>query len=248
MSAPDSGAGPLPPGPLPLHFERVCFERGGRMLLQDVSFRVEHGPTSVILGPNGAGKTLVLRLACGLLTPGSGSVRWAGGAKAARESTALVFQRPLLLRRSVRANIDFVQRVRGVPRRQRARRTQEMLEYSGLLSKAGRPARTLSAGEAQRLALARASALLPRVLLLDEPAGALDPGAGKLLENNILALQKDGVKIVMTTHDLGQARRLAGEVLFIHGGRLLEQSPAAQFFERPQSEAADKFLRGEIVD
>ena len=225
-----------------LRFANVRFLQNAKPLLDGVSFTVGAGGASVILGPNGAGKTLLLRLAGGLLTPTAGTVRWDN-----EPTRELMLQRPVLLRRSVRANIAFPLRVRGTPRAERAHLVARALSRTRLSALAARPARTLSAGEQQRLALARALVSVPRVLLLDEPASALDPGAVKLFESAIETLRADGVKIVMTTHDLAQARRLASEVLFLHRGRLLEQTPAAQFFDAPQSEAARKFLNGELL-
>ena len=240
MPAPDAA-------PLPLRFEGVGLTRGGAALLSDVSFRVDPGPISVVLGPNGSGKTLLLRLANGLLEPTAGSVRWAVPAAAALRDVSLVFQRPVLLRRTARANVAYPARVRGLPRAERARRTVRALEMTRLSELAERPARLLSVGEQQRLALARAWVLEPRVLFLDEPAAALDPGSTGALEATITALRDAGTKIVMTTHDLGQARRLAGEVLFLHRGRLLEQTPADAFFAGPKSVEARKFVEGELV-
>jgi tungstate transport system ATP-binding protein len=234
---------------LPLVFEDVQLRgRGGVTLLADLSFRIGPGTSTVVLGPNGAGKTLLLRLANGLLRPTRGRVGWEGpgGARAA-EARALVFQRPVLLRRSVASNVDYALRVRGVARAERRRRRTRVLEATGLAALARRPARLLSGGEQQRVALARAWAQEPQVLFLDEPAAGLDPAAQIALERAIGAVASGGTKIVMTTHDLGQARRMAGEILFLHRGRLLEQGPAPAFFEDPRTAEAKAFLRGDIV-
>jgi tungstate transport system ATP-binding protein len=233
---------------LPLAFEGVGYAVRGAALLSDLSFVLEAGPCSVILGPNGAGKSLTLRLADGLLAPTAGRVRWlgAGGARAA-EAKALVFQRPVLLRRSAAANVDYALRLRGLPRAARARRTEQVLAATGLLDRAERPARGLSGGEQQRLALARAWALEPQVLFLDEPASALDPAGSRALEESIRAVRAEGTKIVMTTHDLAQAERMADEVLFLHRGHLVERAPAAAFFHEPRSPEAKAFLRAEAL-
>jgi tungstate transport system ATP-binding protein len=202
----------------------------------------------VILGPNGAGKSLTLRMAHGLLDPTSGSVRWLGRAgDQARSHQAMVFERSVLLRRSAAANVDYALSLRGVPRARRRQRVAEVLERTGLAALATRPARVLSAGEQQRLALARAWAVRPEVLFLDEPTAALDPAATRSVEALIEAIAADGTKVVMTTHDLGQARRLAEEVLFMHKGELLEHSRAKQFFEKPENPAAAAFLDGELI-
>jgi len=233
---------------LPLAVKDLRYRVGGTQLLHGISFTLGAGPCSVVLGPNGAGKTLILRLCHGLLQPSGGSIEWCGpGAADAGRELAMVFQRPLLLRRSVAANVDYPMRLRGIPRRERAARSERVLAATGLDGLAHRGARQLSVGEQQRLALARAWALRPQVLLLDEPAASLDPGASRALETAIRAIREDGTKIVMTTHDMAQARRMANEVLFLHRGRLLEQTPAVKFFESPASAEATAFLRGELL-
>jgi tungstate transport system ATP-binding protein len=239
---------------LPLALENVSFERGGRALVRDVSLRIEAGPPTVLLGPNGAGKSLTLRIAHGLLEPSAGRVRWCGrsdgGAApdvaARRRCQTMVFERPVHLRRSAAANVEYPLALRGVARAARRARTREVLARSGLADLADRSARVLSAGEQQRLALARAWAIEPEVLFLDEPTAALDPGATRAVEELIGAISESGTKIVMTTHDLGQARRLAGEVLFLCGGSLVERAAAEHFFASPQSDAARAFLRGDL--
>ena len=230
---------------LPLVFEGVSYAVAGRVLLQDVAFRLEGRSCSVILGPNGAGKTLLLRLANGLLEPSRGRIRWLGpGGEGAARARALVFQRPVLLRRRAAANVEYALRLRGVEARERRRRTQRVLEATGLLELARHPARTLSVGLQHRLALARAWAVRPQVLFLDEPAASLDPAASRAQEAAIHTIREEGTKIVMTTHDLAQARRMADEVLFLEGGQLLEQTPASVFWSEPRSAAAKDFLRG----
>jgi tungstate transport system ATP-binding protein len=159
----------------------------------------------------------------------------------------MVFQRPVMLRRSARANMVHALSLAGIEGRERAARADEALDHFGLARLADRPARLLSGGEQQRLAIARAWSLRPQVLFLDEPTSALDPAATGAIEEMIAAIHAEGVKIVMTTHDLGQARRIADEVLFLHHGQLLEHTPAAQFFEQPQTEDARAFVRGELL-
>ncbi|MEN8162193.1 MAG: ATP-binding cassette domain-containing protein [Myxococcota bacterium] len=240
MPGPDSASA------LPLAFEDVCLDAGGARRLHDVSFRVEAGSLSVLLGPNGAGKSLCLRLAAGLLDPSAGQVRWLGPTPAAARS-AIVLQRPVLLRRSVRANLAYPLRLAGVAWEEAEERITRVLAATRLSELAGRPARRLSVGEQQRVALAQAWVRQPAVLLLDEPTAALDPGATGALEAAVHALRAEDVKVVMSTHDLGQARRMADEVLFLHRGRLLEQTPAEAFFREPRSPEARKFLAGEIL-
>jgi tungstate transport system ATP-binding protein len=159
----------------------------------------------------------------------------------------MVFQRPILLRRSVAANISYALRLRGMPRRQRQTAVDEALQQAGLGELARRSARLLSGGEQQRLALARARVLKPRVLLLDEPTANLDPAATKAVEALLAQISETGTRIILTTHDLGQARRLADTVLFLHRGQLLEHAHAAEFFSRPKSKEAAAFLDGCLV-
>lgn len=240
---------PLPRGALlPLVLEGVTYEAGGHRLLADVSLELRAGLRTIVLGPNGAGKSLLLRICHGLLEPTSGRVRWAIDDPAlVRRRQAFVFQRPVLLRRSAAANVDYALAVRDVPRDARRERTRRALEEVGLAALADRPARRLSGGEQQRLALARARALEPDVLFLDEPTANLDPAATRAIEATVTALHGEGVKIVMTTHDLGQARRLADEIVFLHKGHVLEHTPAAEFFTRPHTAEARAFLAGELL-
>jgi tungstate transport system ATP-binding protein len=229
---------------LPLRAEGLGFSAGGIAILSEVSLTLEAGSPSIIVGPNGAGKSVLLRLLHGLLAPSTGRVLWAGDA--ARRQ-AMVFQRPVLLRRSVLANAVYPLKLAGVAAAEREPRARAALEMVGIAALADRPARRLSGGEQQRLALARAAALSPEVLFLDEPCASLDPTATRAVEEIVGTLAARGTKIVMTTHDLGQARRLAGEVLFLNRGRLREQTPAAAFFNQPATPEAAAFLRGELV-
>lgn len=237
---------PLPV--LPLAVSQLCYEAGGRRLLDGVSFTLGVGSLTLIMGPNGAGKSLLLRLCQGLLEPHSGQVSWAGlTAKAARPHLAMVFQRPVLLRRSAAANIDYALGARGIKRHARKAQVLAALQRTELEHLADRPARVLSGGEQQRLAIARAWALQPQALFLDEPTANLDPAATRAVENLVRAIHADGATVVMTTHDLGQARRLAQDVMFLHRGRLLEHTPASAFFTRPQSLDAAAFLNGDLL-
>lgn len=232
---------------LPLQLEHVSFAVAGRPILQDINLRLDGGARTIILGPNGAGKSVLMRICHGLLRQSAGAVRWLGpqGDRAAVHQ-AMVFQRPVMLRRSARMNIEFALSVRGVGVAERRLRAQQALEHVGLAALADRSARVLSGGEQQRLALARAWSLRPAVLFLDEPTANLDPSASTEVERIVQAIHDAGTKIVMCTHNLGQARRLADEILFLHQGRLLEQTPVADFFHRPQSREADAFIKGEL--
>ena len=232
---------------LPLALESVSFVAGGRTIIDRLSFDIEAGPRTVILGPNGAGKSVLMRLCHGLLTPSSGKIVWRGSRNAGRpRQQAMVFQRPVMLRRSALANVTYGLKLAGVTRRERVLRAQDVLDAVGLSAVAGKPARVLSGGEQQRLALARAWALGPEVLFLDEPTANLDPGATRDVENIVGQIHASGTKIVMTTHNLGQARRLGDEILFISGGRLAERAPVERFFAAPATAEAASFIKGEL--
>ena len=239
--------GPSGPGLLPLRVSDLCYVVNGVPLLDRVSFTLERGPRTVILGPNGAGKSLLLRLCHGLLTPTAGLIGWNDGGGAGPGRHALVFQRPVMLRRSVAANIDYALGRHRLDGAERRRRVEEALRLGGLEALAGRSARVLSGGEQQRLAIVRAWACRPSVLFLDEPTANLDPAATGVVERLIAGIDGCGTKIVMTTHDLGQARRLAGEVLFLHRGRLIERGPAEGFFAGPATAEARAFIGGTLL-
>lgn len=232
---------------LPLRVEEVSFLGEGRRLVDDVSFSLPAGGLTVLLGPNGAGKSLILRLCHGLLAPSRGRIAWANSAPEGRlKRHAMVFQKPIMLRRSVEANIRHALAAGGISGAERSLRCRDALARFGLADKAAQPARLLSGGEQQRLAIARAWALRPELLLLDEPTSQLDPAATRQIEELLASLVAEGITVIMSTHDLGQARRLAGRVLFLHRGRLIEDSPAKNFFTSPQSPEAQAFLAGEL--
>jgi tungstate transport system ATP-binding protein len=232
---------------LPLRLTEVSFHAGGRVILDRVSAVIGAGPRTVILGANGAGKSVLMRICHGLLEPTTGAVRWSEAELPGRpRRQAMVFQRPVMLRRSALANVVYALKAAQVPRAERRARAMAALEHVGLGHLAEHPARVLSGGEQQRLALARAWALKPEVLFLDEPTANLDPTATKEVEGIIAAIHAAGAKIVMTTHNLGQARRLADEILFIHQGRLAERAPVEVFFKQPASAEAAAFIKGEL--
>ncbi len=235
----------LPGSILPGRLEAVRFAIRDQVLIHGLDLSFEAGPLTIILGPNGAGKSLTLRLAHGLLAPSAGRVVWQR--PDAAEHQAMVFQRPVMLRRSAIGNIDFALRLRGLAKAERLSRCERMLALTGLTRLAQRPARVLPAGEQHRLALARAWAVKPEILFLDEPTANLDPAATRAVEETVHAIHQAGVKVVMTTHDLSQALRLGDEVVFLHRGRMIEQAPAEQFFSQPQTKEARAFLKGELI-
>jgi tungstate transport system ATP-binding protein len=230
---------------LPLVLDRVSFIANGRRILDSISGQIDSGRRTIILGPNGAGKSVLMRICHGLLRPSEGEVRWLGANGTKRQ--AMVFQRPVMLRRSVLANVVYGLELAGVHRRERELRAHDVLEAVGLEQCAHQPARLLSGGEQQRLALARAWALGPEVLFLDEPTANLDPRAARDVETLIGQICAGGTKIVMTTHNLGQARRLGDEILFLEGGRLVERAPVERFFAQPSTPEAAAFIRGELA-
>ena len=230
---------------LPLVLHQVSYASGGRSIIDRVSMEIDEGPRTVILGPNGAGKSVLMRLCHGLLAPTAGSITWRGAVNG-RLRQAMVFQRPVMLRRSALANIVYALKLAGVSPRERELRARDVIEAVGLAAISDRPARVLSGGEQQRLALARAWALGPEVLFLDEPTANLDPGSTRDIETLIGQIRAGGTKIVMTTHNLGQAKRLGDEILFLSHGRLVERTPVGQFFIKPASAEAEAFIRGEL--
>jgi tungstate transport system ATP-binding protein len=234
-------------GILPLTLRDVRFAAGGRSIIDGISAEIDGGPTTIILGANGAGKSVLMRLMHGLFRPTSGEIAWrAHDGERVRRGQAMVFQHPVMLRRSALANILYALDIARIPAAEREGIAMGALREVGIADMAHRPARVLSGGEQQRLALARAWALHPEVLFLDEPTANLDPGATREIENVIKAFDASGTKIVMSTHNLGQARRLGDEVLFIHQGRLAEQTPIETFFRQPASAEASAFVKGEL--
>jgi len=218
---------------LPLRLEEVSFLH----IIKPLSLDIEAGPSTIILGANGAGKSVLMRLMHGLLAPTAGKISWSSSGR-----QAMVFQRPIMLRRSVLANVVYALKLAG----QRADAAMEALREVGLVHLAHKPARVLSGGEQQRLALARAWALHPEVLFLDEPPASLDPRATREIKAVIRAFDAAGTKIVMATHNLGQARRLGDEVIYLHQGRVVERAPADRFFSQPATAEAAAFIKGEL--
>ena len=215
-------------------------------ILSDVSLDIAPGSPTVLLGPNGSGKTTLLKLAMGLIAPTAGRITLGDGSEAQRSRA----KRSCSRSRSCcagRAASNVVFALAAAGRSADGATIRRLLDQVGLGAIGGRPARKLSGGEQQRLALARALAREPEILFLDEPTASLDPAATKAVEDIVAGIAAAGAKIVMSTHDIGQARRLAGDVVFLAKGRLVEHAPAARFFTKPATEAARRFLAGELV-
>jgi tungstate transport system ATP-binding protein len=236
-----------PTSDLPLVLDGVSLQAGATTILDRLSLTIAPGAPTLIVGPNGAGKTTLLRLCMGLAKPSTGRISWGGRPDSTLRRRAILFQRPVMLRRTAAANVAYALAQAGTPRRQRPSRVAVLLDRVGLAELAQRPARRLSGGEQQRLALARALARDPEVLLLDEPTANLDPAATRSVEAIILMAAQSGIKIVMASHDLGQVRRLAGEVIFLVRGALCEQGRAADFLDHPTTPEAAAFVRGDLV-
>ncbi len=235
--------------PAPLMSARgLCFDAGGQRLIDGVDLDISSGRCTVIMGANGSGKSLLLRLLHGLLEPSEGSINWRGQPldRAARREQAMVFQRPVMLRRSVAANLRFALSVRGVRGAERKAREAETLTLARLDAIRDRPARVLSGGEQQRLAMARAMISAPRLLLLDEPTASLDPASTLAIEHLIEEARESGATVILVTHDAGQARRLGDDLVFLHGGRIVETGPVARVLDAPRSEAAQAWLSGRL--
>ena len=222
-----------------LRLDDVVVSVGATMMLDRVSLQIGRGASTAIIGPNGSGKTTLLRVVMGLIGHASGDIQMAAATR------AIVFQKPVMLRRTVAENVAFARQAAGQPSDTTSVAT--LLDQVGLTALSDRPARRLSGGEQQRLGIARALARKPDLLLLDEATASLDPAQSKLIEDLIAAIAHSGVKVVFASHDLGQVRRLAGDVVLLLKGRVAEHAPVETFFTAPASEAARRFVAGDLV-
>ncbi len=234
----------MPPALPLLGLQAASVHFGAQPALQGISLQIRRGDRIALVGANGSGKTTLLRLLNGLLAPSAGQRLLPAGRPPV---TAMLFQRPFLLHFSVRRNLQLALWLAGVPAADRAARVDGALQRVGLQAKAGQPARSLSGGQQQRLALARAWAVQPDILFLDEPTASLDPSAKREVEQLIDDFGQAGMALVMSTHNLGQAKRLANRMLYLDAGRLLADLPVDDFFNRTDlpPEAA-RFLQGEL--
>jgi tungstate transport system ATP-binding protein len=232
---------------LPVVLENVSVLAAETAILDDISLHFSAGSPTFLIGPNGSGKTTLIRAAMGLIAPARGRITWGGRTQVPPLRRAIVFQRPTMLRRSAAGNILYALACAGVSRGRRPARVEELLDLVGLKGLGGRPARKLSGGEQQRLALARALAKEPDILFLDEPSASLDPAATNALEDIIRQVAQRGIKVVMASHDMAQVRRLAGEVVMLHRGHLVETAPAEAFFTQPKTQEACRFVAGELL-
>jgi tungstate transport system ATP-binding protein len=233
---------------LPLVARDAVVRRRGKVLVGPVDLELGPQGTTMVIGPNGAGKTSLLKMLHGIVRMQEGTLDWACPLDEARQRQAFVFQTPVMLRRNVRDNIAYPLRLNKIPRREARARAEDWAARVGLGDAVMRPAHLLSGGERQKLALARALIREPEVLFLDEPCASLDGRATREIEEILQATAARGTRIIMSTHNMGQAQRLGTEVIFVLGGRIHEFRPAAEFFAGPQTGQARAFLRGDIVE
>ena len=233
---------------LPVTLDKAVVGRRGRRILGPVSVQLQGTGLTVVLGPNGAGKTTLLRVLHGIERLSGGSLAYGIPDEEARQRQAYVFQTPIMLRRSVAANLAYPLKLEGLDSGVRAAKIRDWAERIRLMDRLDTPATRLSGGERQKLALARALIRKPDLLFLDEPCANLDGRSTREIEEILLAARADGTRIVMTTHDLAQARRLATEAWFLFNGRVIETGPAETFFDAPQGRATQAYLRGDILE
>lgn len=232
---------------LPLTIKNLVYTHHRTSLIKNIDLAINTGGNTIILGHNGAGKSLLLKLLHGVIAPTQGNIFWNTTTPTSNQYwRTLLLQKPTFFQRSVRYNLEFVLRVAGIPIAQKESLFQQALEVCGLKELSERNANSLSGGQQQRLSLARAWVLQPDVLLLDEPTVALDPPASLVFENILQQFKQTHTKVLMTTHDLAQAKRLADEIIFIDKGEILEQREATEFFAAPDSVAACNFLLGKL--
>ncbi len=236
-----------PASDLPLMLEDVSLLAREVTILDHVTLSFAAGAPTMLVGPNGSGKSSLMRIAMGLVPPSSGRVTYGGRSDVPPVRRAIVFQRPVMLRRTASGNLRYALAAAGMPRAERDAAAQELLDRVGLGALSDRPARRMSGGEQQRLAIARALAKEPEILFLDEPTASLDPAATKATEDIIAGIAARGIKIVMATHDLGEARRLGGEIVLMNRGRIVEVADTQTFFNSPATDAARRFVAGELL-
>ena len=233
---------------LPLTIKNLVYKHNRSVLIKGVDLQVNTDGNTIILGHNGAGKSLLLKLLHGVVSPTKGSIQWNTNTPTTNQYwRTLLLQKPTFFQRSVRYNLEFVLHVANVPITKRQELFQQALKVCGLNDISERSTDSLSGGQQQRLSLARAWVLQPDVLLLDEPTVALDPPAALVFENILQQFKQTHTKVLMTTHDLAQAKRLADDIIFIDKGEVIEQRDATNFFAAPQSTAAQNFLQGKLL-
>lgn len=232
---------------LPLQVDNISLRRGGRIILGPLSWVLQGGGVTVLMGPNGSGKTSFLRAMHGLERVTMGQLHWAAPTEDVRARQSFVFQTPILMRRSVLDCIAYPLLLDGVPTSAARAQAGDAAERVGLGGLLDQPAQVISGGEKQKLALARALVRKPEVLFLDEPCANLDGKSTREIEAILCDARDLGTRIVMSTHNLGQARRLADDVLFLYNGQLIESGPKSTLLETPSSPEMAAFIKGDLL-
>lgn len=233
---------------LPINVRDAVVKKRRQILLGPISLALpEHGFTMVI-GPNGAGKTTLLRLIYGLEFPKHGDISWNLPKSEVQKHQAFIFQTPIMMRRSVVDNICYPLLTRGINKSAAQEQAKQWAQKVGLGEMCARDAMVLSGGEKQKLAIARALIIKPQILFLDEPTTNLDGKSTREIEELLLQTYHNGTRIVMTTHNLAQAKRLASDIIFLNKGQLMEQGTADAFFNQPSSSTIQQFLHGDILE
>jgi tungstate transport system ATP-binding protein len=234
-----------------INLQIECIEKRFRATnaLDSVSLNAEGGQIVVLIGANGAGKTTLLRIIAGLEKPDKGIIHFNGKVLTdgeLRQAGTLVFQRTAMFSGTVYDNLAYGLRIRGEPEGEIKQKITDALSVVGLKNFEKRRAKKSSGGEQQRISLARALLLNPKILLLDEPTANLDPNSSRIIEGTISSRRNDDTIIILATHNLGQAKRLADIVVHIHEGRIVEAANTKNLFDNPQHEITRKFVRGEL--
>jgi len=227
-----------------LRLDKASLHYGNLALLDGVDFSITKGNRIGLLGRNGAGKTTLLRVMHGIERVTSGTVTWQHDDPAQH---AFVFQSPIVLRRSAAENLAYPLQLLGASRSEITQEVAYWLNRIGLGDRGNSPATRLSGGERQKLAIARALIRKPQVLFLDEPCANLDGHTTREIEALLQETAATGTRLVMSTHDMGQARRLARDLVFMLHGKVHDVSDAEVAFTRPQTKELAAFLRGDIV-
>jgi len=232
----------------PLQAKQAIVRRKGKVLAGPIDLTLQGQGVTIVIGPNGAGKTTLLKMLHGIVRLNGGSLNWACSTDEAQKRQGFVFQSPVMMRRSVLENIAYPLRLIGVAKAEARQRAQDWAEQVGLGHALKQQATLLSGGERQKLALARALIRDPAVLFLDEPCASLDGRATREIEEILIRAAANGTRLIMSTHNMGQAQRLADEVIFVLHGTIQEFSPAEVFFAEPETKQGRAFLRGDIVE
>ena len=232
----------------PLITENLVVKFEGKHILGPIDLKIDKGDIAVILGPNGSGKTSLLKALHGILKPKEGTIRWSCLKTESIRKQMFVFQTPIMLRRSVFENLTYPLLLRKISKEQANYQAARWLDRIDLRTSMQVPATRLSAGEKQKLALARALITEPEMLFLDEPCASLDGKTTYEIESLLQSCVANGTTIMMSTHDIGQAKRLAKNIYFLNKGLLESIQPAKTFFIKPLSRNASKFIAGDIVE